>query len=418
MLQALRLSPAYFARNRKNLGDCLGDHYLVLLAAGRPPHRTADEDYPFFANRNFFYCAGVEQENAILLLFRDQERQREILFIPKRDPMQERWTGKRLDLDAAATQSGLTEIEYLTAYEGILTDLLANKDVRICLDPTANNAQAAEIRAWLDKNCPEREPTDLGPFLIQLRMIKSAEEIAMLREAIALTGRGITAMLEILEPGLMEYQLGGVFGHTLAMEGCPVPAFPSIVATGENAFCLHYMNPRARIVDGDVIQIDVGASVGSLCADISRALPANGRFSERQLAIYQLVRSCQDMAFATIRPGIKLIDVNDRCKEVARLGLIKLGILKEGDPVANYYWHNTSHHLGLDVHDVCNREALFLPGMVLTVEPGIYITEWEVGFRLEDDVVVTESGCEVLSQAIPREAAEIEAALQNRSCQL
>lgn len=415
LLQDLHLPTSYFISNRQNLKKCLGDNYLVILAAGRPPRRTADEDYRFFANRNFFYVTGIEQKESILLLFRSGDQQREILFIPPRDAMDERWTGRRLGLDEAAAQSGLAEIEYLSTYEGILTDLLTKQNTRIWVDQSAQNAQADEIQNWLNKHHSDREVASLAPFLTQLRMIKSPEEIAMLREAINLTGRGIKAMLEMLEPGKMEYHLVSAFEYTLAMEGCPAPAFASIVASGENAFCLHYMNPRSEIRDGDLVQIDVGAIAGGLCADISRAFPSNGRFSPRQLAIYQEVRKCQEVAFATIKPGIKLSDINDRCKESAREGLTELGILAENAQVSDYYWHGVSHHLGLDVHDVSNREALLQPGMVLTVEPGIYVPEWQVGLRIEDDVLVTENGCHILSQSIPREASEIELALQNNT---
>jgi Xaa-Pro aminopeptidase len=418
LLQDLRLPSSYHVRNRQNLKECLAGSFLVLLAAGRPPRRTADENYPFFANRNFFYTTGIEQENAILLLYQNEGMQRDILFLPQRDPLQERWTGNRLGLEEGAARSGLTEIEFLPAFEGILTDLLAQQPSQLWLDESAEDPQAAEIRSFLTSSCPDREKSDLAPFLARLRMIKSAEEIALMRQAIALTDRGIQAILDKLRPGRMEYELWGAFQNALAMEGCLTPAFASITASGDNIFCLHYMNPRSKVSDGDLVQIDVGAIVGGLCADISRVYPANGRFSPRQLAIYQLVRKCQEMAFATIRPGIRMSEVNDRCKDIAKEGLTELGILSENGQVTDYYWHNVSHQLGLDVHDTADREALIQPGMVLTVEPGIYVPEWQVGLRIEDDVLVTGQGCENLSQAIPREAAEIEFALQNRPSQL
>lgn len=418
LLQDLRLPSSFHIENRRKLKESLGSHSLAILAAGRAPRRTADENYSFFANRNFFYLTGVEQENAILLLYQDGESSRDILFLPPRDPMAERWSGKRLGNEEATAISGLTEIEYLSTYEGVLTDLLAQRPIRLWLDAGADNAQAAEIRAWTEKNCGGLEITDLAPFLTQQRMIKTPDEIAMMHEAIALTGRGCQAMLDILRPGLMEYHLWSAFQNTLAMEGCLTPAFASIVASGDNSFCLHYMNPRSPIKDGDLVQIDVGAIVGGLCADISRSYPANGKFTPKQLAIYELVRDCQEAAFSAIKPGIRLSEVNDRCKEVAKAGLVKLGIMNENGQVSDYFWHGTSHQLGLDVHDTASREALLEPGMVITVEPGIYVPEWQIGLRIEDDVLVTGDGCLNLSQAIPREASEIESALQKRSAQL
>lgn len=414
LLQDLRLPASCHIENRRRLKDSMSRHAVAVFAAGKAPRRTADEYYQFFANRNFYYLTGVEQENAILLLYQDGDKCRDILFLPARDAMIERWNGKMTSLEEGAERSGLQEVELLSSFEGILTDLLAGQPLRIWLDNSAENAQAAEIRQWFEKNCPGWEIGDASPFLTQQRMIKSPEEIQMLREAIALTGRGIEAMQTILKPGLMEYQLWAAFQNAIAMEGCLTPAFASIVATGDNAFCLHYTKPRSRIMNGDLVQIDVGAIVGGLCGDISRTFPANGRFTPRQLAIYELVRACQEAAFAAIKPGVRMSEVNERCRTVARAGLIELGIMTEDGQVSDYFWHGTSHQLGLDVHDTANREALLQPGMVLTVEPGIYVPEWQVGLRIEDDVLVTEDGCLNLSQDIPREAAEIEAALQSR----
>ena len=405
------LPTSFFIRNRQRLQDCLGDSYLALISSGRPPRRTADEDYLFFANRNFFYLCGIEQENAVILLFRHGSVSREILFLPAQDMLQERWTGRRLRRDQAASRSGLPEVLYLEGFEGVFTDLMAQLPLQFWLDFSAQDPQAAEIRTWIDSRHPGRAPSDLAGIFTQLRMIKDPSEIECLKSAIALTGRGIEALLRQVAPGRMEYELWSHFQHALALEGCLSPAFPSIVAAGENSLCLHYMNPHAEIKAGDLIQIDVGATVGGLCADISRVFPADGRFSPRQLAVYQLVRSCQEEAFATIRPGITLKEINDRCREVARIGLCELKILQGDDTVNNYFWHGVSHHLGLDVHDAADRDVLLKPGMVLTVEPGLYITDWQFGLRLEDDVLVTANGCTVLSQAIPREAADIEAAL-------
>ena len=418
LLQNLRLPQSFHIENRNKLKENLGSHFLAILAASRAPRRTADENYPFFANRNFFYLTGIEQENAILLLYRDGDSVRDILFLPPSDPMIERWNGKRLSSEEGRSISGIPEIEYLSSFEGIVSDLAARKPIRIWHDAGAENIQAIEIRQMVEKNCTNCENADLAPCLTQQRMIKAPAEIALMREAIALTGRGCDAMLDVLQPGRMEYHLWSAFQSTLASEGCLTPAFASIVASGENAFCLHYTTPRAQINDGDLVQIDVGAIVGGLCADISRSYPANGKFTPRQLAIYQLVRECQEAAFDAIKPGIRISEVNDRCKAVAKDGLVKMGIMAEDGQVSDYYWHGTSHQLGLDVHDTASREALLEPGMVLTVEPGIYVPEWQVGLRIEDDVLVTGQGCLNLSQDIPREAAEIEAALQNRIVQL
>ncbi|MDD4744061.1 MAG: M24 family metallopeptidase, partial [Eubacteriales bacterium] len=276
---------------------------------------------------------------------------------------------------------------------------------------SARDGQAAELKQQLAERHGGllARAQNLEPLLVQLRMSKREDELAMLDRAIALTDRGIRAMLRRLEPGQMEYEVWAEFDHALAKEGCLNPAFASIVASGKNIFCLHYMQPYDRIQDGDLVQVDVGAWVGGLCADISRVFPANGRFTASQAALYEVVRQCQETAFATIQPGSTLAAVNEACRQTARRGLLDAGLMQPDEAITDYFWHNVSHHLGLDVHDVANREALLQPGMVLTVEPGIYMPARKMGMRIEDDVVVTKDGCRVLSRQILREAAEIEA---------
>jgi Xaa-Pro aminopeptidase len=406
------LTPDYFRRNRQALLNMLGEGSLAIVCAGRPPRKTADEHYPHFANRSFFYLTGIEQAESILLIYKHNSHTRTALFIASSDVIHERWNGRRLTRDEAAARSGLDDIAYLEGFSGIMADLAETGPVRLWFDLTADNPQAHDLRDMLERQAPHLVPNDLSPLLTQLRMIKQPEELALIREAAKLTGEGVMAILQACRPGIMEYQLCSEFQYTLSQAGCLEPAFPSIVAAGDHIMCLHHMDPVGQVQAGDLVLVDVGATTGGLCADISRVFPASGRFSERQLAIYELVRSCQEMAFATIRPGIRLADINEACRAVARDGLIRLGIMQAGDSVTDYFWHGVSHHLGLDVHDICNREALLQPGMVLTVEPGVYVPAWSTGLRIEDDVVVTADGCQLLSAGIPREASEIEALMQ------
>ena len=406
------LPASFFAANRQALLAALGESALVLLAAGRPPHKTADEQYPNFTNRNFYYLCGIEQEGVLLLLYKTAGTTREILFIQPTDAMYERWHGHRVEPDEAAVRSGLGDIQFMEQFEETFSSLASQADLPIWLDFSARSEQAASLKTWLADKWPDREPQDLTSFLIQLRIIKSDHEISLMRRAIRLTDNGIRAMLSRLaghETGLMEYHLWSAFASALAEEGCLSTAFASIVAAGKNLFCLHYMTPYAPIGPDDLIQIDVGAHADGVCADISRAFPASGRFTPLQRSIYEMVRHCQETAFKTIRPGVSLKEVNEQCRLTAQDELTAAGIMKEGEAIADYFWHSVSHHLGFDVHDTGSRESILRPGMVVTVEPGIYIPSLNVGMRLEDDVLVTEDGCLILSQDIPREAAEIEA---------
>jgi Xaa-Pro aminopeptidase len=407
-------APLDFAGNRQRLLEKLSEDSLAIVCSGRPSARTADQKHDHFADRSFFYLCGIEQEESILVIYRDGEYHRVSLFISQPDEFQERWNGRRMSKDEIAAISGIEEIYYLDAFEGQVADLIDSNPInRIWLDFSAVNSQAQEIRHKLQeiqqRLTGRNKLFDLSPLLTQLRMVKSREEIGLIKSAINLTGEGIFAMLRVLKPGLSEYHLWSEFQYTLSQAGCLTPAFPSIVAAGRNLFCLHHMKPFGGIGENDLVQVDVGATAGGLCADISRVLPASGRFSERQLQIYNLVRACQETAFSTIRPGIKLSDINQACRETAAEGLKQLGILSDRSDIGRYFWHGVSHHLGLDVHDVSHREALLLPGMVLTVEPGIYIPELNIGMRIEDDIEVVDDGCHILSAGIPREAKEIEA---------
>ena len=404
-----QLTPAYFQKNRRALGQLLNDGSLVVLAAGLPPLRTSDAHYRFLANRNFFYLSGIEQEGSLLILFKEYGVLRTTLFIPAADALHERWNGKRLTRSEAIEKSGLTEVQYTEGFDGQLEDLITSRVAKLWLDDSAENKQAQSLRRKMEELHPALSITDVAPLLTQLRMIKQDEELELIRQAARLTGEGIMAMLAACQAGVKEYQLASEFMYTLGQAGCLEPAFESIVATGENALCLHYQNPMDTLKPGELVQVDVGAVVGGLCADISRALPVGGKFSPKQRSVYDLVRACQETAFATIKPGIRIALINDACQETARAGLLNLGILSQEQPVKEYFWHGVSHHLGLDVHDVANKEAVLKAGMVLTVEPGIYIPEWGFGMRLEDDVVVTKDGCHLLSAGIPREADEIEA---------
>jgi len=405
-----RLPVSYFAANRNNLFNCLGEESLAILTSGRAPHRTADEDYPHWTNRSFFYLAGLDQADAVLALHKTQSESRAVLFIPETDPMYERWRGHRATPEEAGLLTGIAEVRLLSGLPEWLESQAQRPGLNLWLDESARDGQAAELKQQLAERHGGllARAQNLEPFLIQLRMVKREDELAMLDRAIELTDRGIRAMLRRLEPGQMEYEVWAEFDHALAKEGCLSPAFASIVASGKNIFCLHYMQPYGRIQDGDLVQVDVGAWVGGLCADISRVFPANGRFTASQAALYDVVRQCQETAFATIQPGTTLAAVNEACRQTARQGLLKAGLMQPDEAITDYFWHNVSHHLGLDVHDVANREALLLPGMVLTVEPGIYIPARNMGMRIEDDVVVTKNGCRVLSHQILREAAEIE----------
>jgi len=410
-VREIRLPVSFFSENRQKLFGCLPDKVLVVLYAGRATVMSSDTEYPFFANRNFFYFSGIEQEESILLLYRDGKSIREALFVQTQDPLKERWTGKRLTHDEVVTASGIQEVHFLPTFEDYMKPYLADRNLPVALEEGMRSGPAKDFEKLIRSLDDEREMISLETICARIRMVKEPCELDMIREAIRLTYEATQEACARIRPGVTELDLTSAFDYALARRGCRVSAFPPIFAAAKNALCLHHMNPIGIANAGDLIQMDVGGRVAGLCADISRVFPASGRFDERQLALYAAVRALQEAAFRAIRPGVLLAEINEATKKVAREQLIQLGLLETGTDthkdVTNYYWHNVSHHMGHDVHDVCLRDLPLEAGMVITVEPGLYVEEWMTGFRIEDDVVVTQTGCELLSDFFPREAHEM-----------
>jgi Xaa-Pro aminopeptidase len=403
-----RLSPGFFGRNRAALLDRLEENCVVLLFSGLAPNRTADEDYPFFSNRNFFYFTGIEQEESTLLIRKMNGEVQTELFIRQRDDLAERWTGRRLRLEEAAAISGIENVHFLNGEKEHINASLLQPGIRLYIDLKAKDNQAVDFRCGAAKQWPSAEIHDITPYITPLRMLKSPEEIELIRQAALLTQAGLEGIMRTARAGAWEYEAWAAFQYALARRNCLVPAFPSIIAAGENSLCLHYMTPNDQIKENDVVQVDVGAIFGGLAADISRVYPASGKFTARQKSLYEVVRECQETVFAVIQPGIQIQEINEACKQTAYKGLVRIGALAEGEDVTKCYWHNVSHHLGHDVHDPVSREIPLEPNMVLTVEPGLYVPEWGFGIRLEDDVLVTSGRCELLSPTIPREIEEVE----------
>ncbi len=410
-VREIRLPVSFFRENRQKLFRCLPEKVLVVLYAGRATIMSADTEYPFFANRNFYYFAGIEQEESILLLYRDGDAIREVIFVQTQDPLKERWTGKRLTYDEVVAASGIAEVHFLPTFEDYMKPYLSDTELPIALEEGSKSGPCKEFEKQIRSLDDEREMISLEKICARIRMVKEPCELDMIREAIRLTYEATKETCAHIRPGVTELELTSAFDYALAKRGCRVSAFPPIFAAAKNALCLHHMNPTGIANAGDLIQMDVGGRVAGLCADISRVYPASGKFDERQLALYAAVRSLQETAFRTIKPGVTLSEVNEATKKAARDLLIPLGLLDTGTEshkdVTNYYWHNVSHHMGHDVHDVSLRELPLEAGMVITVEPGLYVEEWMTGFRIEDDVVVTANGCELLSDFFPREADEM-----------
>jgi Xaa-Pro aminopeptidase len=399
----------YFFQNRLKFMENLGDDTITVLFSGTPKRKSADLNYPFYANRNFYYLTGIEEEGAVLIIKKHRRKiVRLILFIRAGDPLAERWTGKRLKPNEASEISKIYDVLYSEGYKAILRSLLTGWDGTVSVDRDDFDESTNSLMKFLADEFPAVEIYDVYPILAMQRMYKTAHEISLIKQAIKMTDRGIQRIYRRAVVGMTESQLAADFEYEIKKLGAEGIAFDSIVATGDNFNYLHYPQLNSRIKQGEMILLDVGASLYGMTSDISRSFPIDGTFNEAQKKIYSIVRACQDTAFTLIRPGAYIKDINQACLECAGRMLCDAGIIHNLEDAAKYFWHSVSHHLGLDVHDICGRTHILEKDMVVTVEPGLYIPEMHIGLRIEDDVLVTADGCSILSSQIARDPEDIE----------
>jgi Xaa-Pro aminopeptidase len=382
-------------------------------------NEDASEVAVFFQEPNFYYLTGHSEPGAALVLIPDppagkqHESSREILYLPARNLGQEKWEGPKLgpaDPDAAA-KTGFESVRPLASLKGDLEKLAkAYSTFYTVLPPQHEEGyphfteSATKIRAAI----PNAALKDIEPTLSAMRQVKSAGELALLQKAIDLSVDSHLDAIRQMRPGLFEYQIAARMKQIHEWGGCAREAYAPIVGTGFNSTVLHYSALDAEIKDGDVVVIDVGGEYGGYAADITRTLPAGGKFTPRQREIYEIVLGAQNAAIAAVKPGAKLFDGPESAMQVSYKYINSHGQDKEGKPLGKYYIHGVSHHLGLDVHDPGDRDRPLEPGMVVTVEPGIYIPEENLGVRIEDDVLITKDGNQILSARLPRTADEIE----------
>lgn len=405
----------FFTANRQKLAEHLKDGDGMLFFSGKPIRKTADEDYGFFASRNFLYLTGIQQRESVLLITKASGKLQEKLFVLKPDVAREVWTGRRHPFDEVKELSGVEQVFPTEQLEGALNRFFfsdSQMTLWLCFDALAPR-DTPSLEQDFAKHIQEKYPfvtiKNSYPLVCAQRKIKSPEEIEAIRTAMKITEAGIRRMMKTARPGMMEYELESEFNHELARHGQRHTAFPSIISAGERNFYLHYSELMGRINEGDLILTDVGSPYDEYNTDISRVFPANGCFSERQKAIYEIAFKANRAIMAQVKPGVPFSMCNQVCREVCFEGLKSLGILDDFSKIQNYVWHGVAHHIGLDTHDVGGYAEPMAENMVFTVDAGIYVREWGVGLRIEDNVRVTADGCENLSASIPSTVEEIEA---------
>ena len=404
-----------YSARRQNLINKIKPNSMVIIFSGIEIHISADDYYPFVANRNFFYLTGLRREKMALLIYKGAESAEEYIFIEKADPAAERWTGKMVTEEEAKETSGIEKVKFMEDFYSTFSFLMNRRKVdAFYFDlhrnqaedmPDYNQVKAREI-------CEKYygvSKQDVSPLIALQRSAKDELEIALTKQAINITDVALKNVMHVLEPELKEYQVQANFEYTIKYLGAEGTSFPTIAGSGKNGTMLHYETNQDTCKDGDLILLDLGARYMGYNADITRTYPVNGHYSERQRKVYDIVLRANRKVAECAKPGMTLVELNNICKEVLSEGLISLGLIKDGSEVGKYYMHSVSHHLGIDVHDVNNPEyPKLLPGAIITDEPGLYIDEWGIGIRIEDDLLITENGCIVLSEDIIRDPDEIE----------
>lgn len=413
-----RISSDVFSLNRKKYLEQMPDGSVSVFAANDLLPGNADGTYGFIQNSTFFYLTGIDQEDALLILVKGGG---EWLFIKETSELIRIWDGDKLSKEEARAVSGIENIHWLEDFWEMLDKQVSGKpEVWLHRDTT----QLGKFRSfrskekWLtdqfQEKYPQAEVRNPEKIINQLRLFKSESELVALKKAIDITRKGLLRAARFIAPGKYEFEVEAEITHEFMMHRSRFHAFQPIVASGANACVLHYVDNNKRCEDGELVLIDFGAEYGNYKADMTRTLPVNGKFTDRQAEVYSSVLQVMKTLKTLMVNGNTVINLKKEAldltgREIVKLGLVSAGKLKKNPEIVTQYLpHGVSHSLGIDVHDVGDRSTLFAPGMVLTLEPGIYIREEGIGIRLENDILITESGNTDLMAHVPLEIEEIE----------
>jgi Xaa-Pro aminopeptidase len=433
----MSISKTEYARRRRNLMGLMEPNSIAIIPSARQQLRSRDTEFHFRQDSDFYYLSGFAEPDAVLVLIPGRRHGQFVMFCREKDPGVELWDGYRAGPDGACADYGADDAFPIGDIDDILPGLIEGRE-RVYYSMGRSAGFDRQIMGWVNSirskeaagAVPPGEFNDLNHMLHDMRLSKSAAELRLMRRAADITARAHLRAMRQCRSGMYEYQLEAELQHEFLTSGARHPAYLSIVGSGANACTLHYVANSAKMRDGDLVLVDAGCELDYYAADVTRTFPVNGRFSPPQRALYELVLRAQEAAIAEIRPGNHWNQPHDASVRVITAGLVKLGLLR--GKVANlvkrkayqdFYMHRVGHWLGLDVHDVGDYRVggewrLLEPGMVMTVEPGIYVApqnrkvaaKWRgIGIRIEDDVVVTRDGCEVMTGKAPKTVEEIEA---------
>lgn len=428
-MKHLPLNPEIFIANRQRFVEKMKPNSIAIFVSNDEAPRNGDANYAFQQNSDLYWLSGIAQEDSMVILFPDNpdKKYREVLVLVRPNELKEKWDGKRLRKEEAKSISGIETIVWLDSLDALLQTWIHLAD-NIYLDSNENDRKANLIRSrdyrFIDEmqsRYPLHNYERAARIMKELRAIKTPLEIDVVKKAIEITGNTFNRLLKFIKPGVMEYEIEAEIVHSFLSQRSSGEAYDSIIASGDRARTLHYVSNNEECKDGELVLMDFGALYGGYAADLTRTVPVNGKFTPRQREIYNACLHLHNYAKSLLKPGITLVDYTEKVGDEATAQFMQLGLLKDEDfknedpdnrAYRKYLYHGISHHLGIDVHDLGTRTEPLQPGMLLTVEPGIYVAEEGIGVRIENNVWITEDGAVDLFEGIPVTAEEIEAAMK------
>jgi Xaa-Pro aminopeptidase len=423
------LDPKLFAQNRERFVNKMKKNSIAIIVSNDEMPSNGDALYRFKQNSDLYWLSGIVQEDSIVILFPDNPdpQYREVLVLVRPNELKEKWDGKRLRAAEGKEISGIQTIVWLDALEGLLQPWIHLAET-IYLDSNENDRKASLLRTRdyryveeMKSRYPLHNYERAARIFKETRAIKTASEIEIIQRACDITENTFRRLLKFIKPGVMEYEIEAEIVHSFLSQRATGEAYGSIIASGDRARTLHYVSNNQECKDGELVLMDFGAEYGGYCADLTRTIPVNGKFTRRQKTVYNACLHLHEFAKSLLRPGIGIFDYTEKVGEEATRQFVKIGLLKKADiknedrenrAYRKYLYHGISHHLGIDVHDLGPRVEPIKPGMVFTVEPGIYIEEEKMGIRIENNVWITKQGNRDLMNNIPITADEIEALMK------
>jgi Xaa-Pro aminopeptidase len=428
-MKQVSVNPSIFIQNRRRFIDKMEKNAIAIFNSNDELPSNGDALYPFKQNSDLYWLTGITQEDTMLILFpgNPDPSLREVLILVKPDELKEKWDGKRLRKAEASQLSGISSIVWLESAEALMQPWIHLADI-IYLNTNENDRKANQVPVRdyrfaesMRRQFPLHQYKRAAKILKELRAVKSKEEVEVLQEAIRITGQTFKRLLKFIKPGVWEHEIEAEIYHEFIRNRSTGPAYGSILASGDRARTLHYIANNQQCLDGELILMDFGAEYGGYNADLTRTVPVNGKFTKRQKEVYNACLHLHNYAKSLLKPGISIVDYTEKVGEEASSVFVKIGLLNKSDlknedknnrAFRKYLYHGISHHLGIDVHDLGTRTSPIVPGMVFTVEPGIYIEEEQMGIRIENNVWITKKGNVDLMKDIPLTVEEIEAIMK------